>query len=116
MNFLTINYLTDTQRILSGNDAKGKTDAALQKLIQVNTTLTQAISHKIEGPPGDEGMKGDKGNQGSQGMQGIKGDQGMAEANRSTQMMMGYLASAKQADNLHRDITIEHIVPWTSGR
>jgi len=46
----------------------------------------------------------------------IKGDQGMAEAKRSTQMMMGYLASAKQADNLHRDITIEHIVPWTSGR
>lgn len=46
----------------------------------------------------------------------IKGDQGMAEAKRSTQMMMNYLASAKQADNLARDITLEHIVPWTSGR
>jgi len=46
----------------------------------------------------------------------IKGDQGMAEAKRSTQMMMGYLSSAKQSDNLHRDITVEHIVPWTSGR
>ena len=46
----------------------------------------------------------------------IKGDQGMAEAKRSTQMMQGYLTQAKQSDNLHRDITIEHIVPWTSGR
>ena len=46
----------------------------------------------------------------------IKGDQGMAEAKRSIEMMQGYLASAKQADNLQRDITIEHIVPWTSGR
>ena len=46
----------------------------------------------------------------------IKGDQGMAEAKRCTQMMMGYLSSAKQADNLHRDITVEHIVPWTAGR
>ena len=46
----------------------------------------------------------------------IKGDQGIAEAKRSTEMMQGYLASAKQADNLQRDITIEHIVPWTSGR
>ena len=46
----------------------------------------------------------------------IKGDQGIAEAKRSTEMMQGYLASAKQSDNLQRDITIEHIVPWTSGR
>ena len=46
----------------------------------------------------------------------IKGDQGMAEAKRSTQMMTGYLTQAKQSDNLHRDITVEHIVPWTSGR
>ena len=46
----------------------------------------------------------------------IKGDQGMAEAKRSTQMMQGYLTQAKQSDNLHRDITVEHIVPWTSGR
>ena len=46
----------------------------------------------------------------------IKGDQGAAEAKRCTQMMANYLTSAKQSDNLHRDITIEHIVPWTSGR
>ena len=46
----------------------------------------------------------------------IKGDAGSAEAKRSTQMMMSYLTSAKQADNLHRDITVEHIVPWTAGR
>ena len=46
----------------------------------------------------------------------IKGDQGMAEAKRCIEMMQGYLSSAKQADNLQRDITIEHIVPWTSGR
>lgn len=46
----------------------------------------------------------------------IKGDQGAAEAKRCTQMMGNYLNSAKQSDNLHRDITIEHIVPWTSGR
>ena len=46
----------------------------------------------------------------------IKGDQGMAEAKRSTQMMQGYLTQAKQSDNLQRDITVEHIVPWTSGR
>jgi len=46
----------------------------------------------------------------------IKGDQGAAEAKRSTQMMVNYLNSAKQSDNLDRDITVEHIVPWTSGR
>ena len=46
----------------------------------------------------------------------IKGDQGAAEAKRCTQMMLNYLTSAKQSDNLHRDITVEHIVPWTSGR
>ena len=46
----------------------------------------------------------------------IKGDQGAAEAKRSSQMMVNYLNSAKQSDNLHRDITVEHIVPWTSGR
>ena len=46
----------------------------------------------------------------------IKGDQGAAEAKRSTQMMTNYLTSAKQADNLQRDITVEHIVSWTSGR
>ena len=46
----------------------------------------------------------------------IKGDQGAAEAKRCTQMMSGYLTQAKQSDNLQRDITVEHIVPWTSGR
>jgi len=46
----------------------------------------------------------------------IKGDQGAAEAKRCTQMMANYLIQAKQSDNLHRDITVEHIVPWTSGR
>ena len=46
----------------------------------------------------------------------IKGDQGAADAKRSSQMMVNYLNSAKQSDNLHRDITVEHIVPWTSGR
>ncbi len=46
----------------------------------------------------------------------IKGDQGAAEAKRSSQMMVNYLNSAKQSDNLHRDISIEHIVHWTSGR
>ena len=46
----------------------------------------------------------------------IKGDQGAAEAKRCTQTMVQYLSTAKQSDNLHRDITVEHIVPWTSGR
>ena len=46
----------------------------------------------------------------------IKGDQGAAEAKRCTQVMVNYLSTAKQSDNLHRDITVEHIVPWTSGR
>ena len=46
----------------------------------------------------------------------IKGDQGMAEAKRCTQMMNNYLVQAKQQDNMQRDISIEHIVPWTSGR
>ena len=46
----------------------------------------------------------------------IKGDQGSAEAKRCTEVMQGYLITAKQQDNLHRDIKVEHIVPWTSGR
>ena len=46
----------------------------------------------------------------------IKGDQGAAEAKRCTQVMVSYLTTAKQSDNLQRDITVEHIVPWTSGR
>ena len=46
----------------------------------------------------------------------IKGDQGAAEAKRCTQVMVSYLTTEKQSDNLQRDITVEHIVPWTSGR
>tara|TARA_B100000575_G_scaffold95779_1_gene76336 strand:+ start:1123 stop:1791 length:669 start_codon:yes stop_codon:yes gene_type:complete len=46
----------------------------------------------------------------------IKGDQGAAEAKRCTEMMARYMAEAKQQDNISRDITVEHIVPWTSGR
>ena len=46
----------------------------------------------------------------------IKGDQGRAEAKRCTEMMFRYLISARQQDNLSRDISVEHIVPWTSGR
>ena len=46
----------------------------------------------------------------------IKGDQGAAEAKRCTQTMVQYLSTAKQSDNLQRDITVEHIVTWTSGR
>ena len=46
----------------------------------------------------------------------IKGDQGMKQSKQCQEMMQGYLSSAKQADNLQRDITVEHIVPWTSGR
>ena len=46
----------------------------------------------------------------------IKGDQGMAQVKRCAELMKNYLISAKQQDNSHRDITVEHIVPWTSGR
>ena len=46
----------------------------------------------------------------------IKGDQGAAEAKRCTQTMSAYLIQARQSDNLQRDISVEHIVPWTSGR
>ena len=46
----------------------------------------------------------------------IKGDQGMKQSKQCQEMMRAYLTSAKQQDNLHRDITVEHIVPWTSGR
>ena len=46
----------------------------------------------------------------------IKGDAGAAEAKRCTQMAMGYLAQAEASDANQRRNTIEHIVPWTSGR
>jgi hypothetical protein len=46
----------------------------------------------------------------------IKGDAGSAEAKRCTQMAMGYLSQAEVQDSNQRRNTIEHIVPWTSGR
>lgn len=46
----------------------------------------------------------------------IKGDQGAAEAKRCTQMAMGYLGQARTSDANQRNIKVEHIVPWTSGR
>jgi len=46
----------------------------------------------------------------------IKGDAGSAEAKRCTQMAMGYLSQAEVSDANQRRNTIEHIVPWTSGR
>ena len=46
----------------------------------------------------------------------IKGDAGSAEAKRCTQMAMGYVSSAKTSDSQQRRNSIEHIVPWTSGR
>ena len=46
----------------------------------------------------------------------IKGDAGAAEAKRCAQMMAGFLAEAKRSDGNQRNIKVEHIVPWTSGR
>jgi hypothetical protein len=46
----------------------------------------------------------------------IKGDAGAAEAKRCTQMAMGYLTQAEASDSNQRRNSIEHIVPWTSGR
>jgi hypothetical protein len=46
----------------------------------------------------------------------LKGDAGSAEAKRCTQMAMGYVSSAKTSDSNQRRNSIEHIVPWTSGR
>jgi len=46
----------------------------------------------------------------------IKSEQGAAEAKRCQQMMAVYLAQAKVADGNQRNIKVEHIVPWTSGR
>lgn len=46
----------------------------------------------------------------------LKGDAGAAEAKRCTQMAMGYVSQAEVSDANQRRITIEHIVPWTSGR
>lgn len=46
----------------------------------------------------------------------LKGDAGSAEAKRCTQMAMGYVSSAKSSDSNQRRNSLEHIVPWTSGR
>lgn len=46
----------------------------------------------------------------------IKGDAGSGEAKRCIQMMAGYLQAAKQSDSNQRNIRVEHVVSWTSGR
>jgi hypothetical protein len=46
----------------------------------------------------------------------LKGDAGAAEAKRCTQMAIGYLTQAEASDSNQRRNSIEHIVPWTSGR
>lgn len=46
----------------------------------------------------------------------IKGDAGAAEAKRCAQMMAAYQAQAEMSDANQRNIKVEHIVPWTSGR
>lgn len=46
----------------------------------------------------------------------LKGDQGAAEGKRCIQMMGAYLAQARQSDSNQRNIKVEHIVPWSSGR
>jgi hypothetical protein len=46
----------------------------------------------------------------------IKGDAGAGEAKRCTQMAMGFLSQAEMSDANQRRNTIEHVVPWTSGR
>lgn len=46
----------------------------------------------------------------------IKGDAGAAEAKRCAQMMAAYQAQAEISDANQRNIKVEHIVPWTSGR
>lgn len=46
----------------------------------------------------------------------IKGDQGAAEAKRCSSMMAAWMAQAETSDAVQRNIKVEHIVPWTSGR
>jgi hypothetical protein len=46
----------------------------------------------------------------------LKGDQGSSQAARCMQMMAQYLAEAKRTDAAERNIKVEHIVPWSSGR
>ena len=46
----------------------------------------------------------------------IKGEEGAAEAKRCTQMALMYLGQARASDANQRDVKVQHIVPWTSGR
>lgn len=46
----------------------------------------------------------------------IKGDQGAAEAKRCQQMMAMYLSQARMHSANQRDIKVEHVVPFISGR
>ena len=46
----------------------------------------------------------------------IKGDQGAAEAKRCMQMMAQYLGEAKRTDGAQRNIKVEHLVGWVTGR
>ena len=71
----------DTQNILSGKDASDKAKVEFQKLIQVNETLKQIITNKIEGPPGATGLKGTKGEEGEKGEKGNKGESGVRGMN-----------------------------------
>lgn len=46
----------------------------------------------------------------------IKGDQGIQVSAQQLKIAMGYLAQAEASDSNQRNIKVEHIVPWTSGR
>ena len=46
----------------------------------------------------------------------IKGEEGAAEAKRCMQMALMYLGQARASDANQRDVKVQHIVPWTSGR
>jgi hypothetical protein len=46
----------------------------------------------------------------------LKGEVGSAESKKCTQMMAMYLARAMASDATQRNLRVEHIVPWTSGR
>ena len=46
----------------------------------------------------------------------IKGDQGSAEAKRCLQMMTVYLSQARMSDSDQRDVKVQQITPWMSGR
>jgi hypothetical protein len=46
----------------------------------------------------------------------IKGDRGASESKRCAQMMFGYLQQARASDAMQRNVRVEHITPWVSGR